>query len=91
MAWTYNDYRTIDDDELRLARLALHMDEVSAKIDADVSDGEVSVNRSTLLNYLGRLEKAYDKLEARVRRSATGRLHAGKGRPGRVGTADEDC
>ncbi len=52
MAWAYADYESQASDADRLSRLRLHIDEVSAKISAAVSDGPASRSTDGLVNYL---------------------------------------
>lgn len=83
MAWTYSAFEEEPTDAARLAMLRQHITEVRAKIDVDVSDGEVSVNRGSLTNYLASLNKRREELEHRAgRASRPGPVYLQKRRPG---------
>lgn len=68
MAWTYSDWRSYADSSpaAKLARLRLHIEEVSDQITADVSKGASSRSVSPLNQYLAMLEKREDRLVALV-------------------------
>ena len=58
MAWTYSDYVTFDYGATRLARFRLHMQEVSDKLTAEMTQDGLGLHSSYALNvHLGRLQK----------------------------------
>ena len=72
MAWTYSDWRSQSTDSAKLARLALHIEEVSNKQGGKlgVSGGGMSIQFDS--NYLATLNAEYVKLDSTVRRFASG-------------------
>lgn len=83
MSWTYAAFEEQSTDTARLAMLNQHITEVRQKIGPDVTDGEVSVNRGQLVNYLSALMKRREELEQRVARASNrGPVYVQKRRPG---------
>lgn len=66
MAWSYADYETQTTDALRLSRLRLHIAEVEAAIDADLTAMGRGVAHQTLNDKMNRLQKRRAELEAIV-------------------------
>jgi heme oxygenase len=66
MAWTYADFESQASDALRLARLRLHMAEIHAAIDANVTAGTSGVSHDVLIAKLDRCTGRLRELEARV-------------------------
>lgn len=67
MAWTYHDFEdaaTYATAAARLARLNLHMGEVRAAIQADVSSDGKSRSSGNLVSYLAQLETRRKELSA---------------------------
>jgi hypothetical protein len=67
MAWTYSDWVTYADGSAKLARLRLHVQEVSDKLsNPDYSTEGLSVSRSQLPGYLSTIKSDLASLESRV-------------------------
>lgn len=66
MAWQYNDWQQQPSSEAKLERLRLHHGEVAAKIDAEVSFEGTSRSTNNLTQYLDRVERNIERLEAIV-------------------------
>ena len=66
MTWTYSDWRSYADSNpsAKLARLRLHIEEVTDAITADVTKGGSSRSSNPLLGYLSMLEKSEAKYAA---------------------------
>jgi len=73
MAWTYSDYATYDYGAARLTRFRLHVQEVSDKIGAEMSDGGASRSTNALQSYLGILLKGQPD-EVRRDKTAAGTI-----------------
>lgn len=71
--WSYADYITYEDAAARLARLRLHIQEVSQKVGASTAAAGTSVDRTTNLQYLQVLKSEEKDLAAETgERSAYG-------------------
>lgn len=66
MSWTYSDWRSQSTKALRLARLRLHMTEVSDKIDNEVSGHGFTEGSGSVTQYLDKLQVQCDRLEASI-------------------------
>lgn len=84
MSWTYSDYVTYDrTSATRLTRLRLHIQEVSEKIDTEVSADGKSEQLFSLRLYLDRLLNEEKDLEQRAGRCVNGgvsRIRLGRAR-----------
>jgi hypothetical protein len=65
-AWQYADWRSMSSDAERLARLRLHIEEVTQKMGPDVSGGGMSVSSGNLDGMLQRLEDEERSLASAV-------------------------
>lgn len=84
MIWTYANFEEQATDAARLSVLNQHITEVRQAIGPDVTDGEVTVNRGSMVNYLSALMKRRSELEQRVGRGQrSGPVYVQKARPGR--------
>ena len=77
MAWTYSDWVTYPDSNpsAKLARLRLHIQEVTNSIGPDVTKGSSSRSSGSPLGYLDKLEKQEKDLMARVAQSSGRRAY----------------
>lgn len=64
MAYTYGDYESQSTDALRLARLRLHIAEVTQKISAATSGDGMSRDPSSLVTYMEQLQTRRRELES---------------------------
>ena len=78
MAYTYSDWRTYSDSDpaAKLARLRLHIVEVSDLITADVTKGGSSRSVASLSTYLATLEKSESKYAALTAQKNGSRAYA---------------
>lgn len=77
MAWTYSDWRTYADSNpaAKLARLRLHIQEISDAITADVSKAGASRGSNPLVTTLAMLEKQETKYAALVNQKSGKRAY----------------
>lgn len=78
MAWSYADFETQTTDADRLTRLRLHIAEVEAAIDADLSAMGRGVSHQTLNAKMDRLYRRRAELEALVSATTTGGFIRGR-------------
>lgn len=73
MAWTYSDWRSQTTTAAQIARLKLHLQEVTDAFGPNVSGSDMSVDRSELRQLIADLEQKLADLE----RSPTSRIGGG--------------
>ncbi|HRI52472.1 MAG TPA: hypothetical protein PLW65_20045 [Pseudomonadota bacterium] len=72
MAWTYSDWAQQTTPALRLARLNLHIEEVTDKIGNEISGDGYAKGSNALTTLLDKLYARQSELEKRVERTANG-------------------
>ena len=83
MAWTYEAFEEESTPAAKLAMLNQHITEVRRSVQPDVTDGEVSINRGSMVNYLSQLMNRRKELEIEAARSRRpGPVYVQKRRPG---------
>lgn len=83
MPWTYGHFELEPTAAARLAMLRQHITEVRQQVGPDVGDGELNVNRGSMVNYLAALQARRRELEIEAAREARpGPVYVQKQRPG---------
>lgn len=72
MTWTYSDWRAQATPALRLARLNLHLQELTDAVGRELSGDGKSKSETNITRLLELAEKEREKLQARVDRTSTG-------------------
>lgn len=72
MAWAYSDWRSQTTTTAQLARLALHMEELTDAVGKELDADGKHVSSNAIQQLLASLEKTYQNLERRSQRSTAG-------------------